>query len=199
MIKDIIKFLFTSLLYTKKEKEASVELEPVKVMEESIVVEKKKELISYEDYITASGKYKTRLYHEDLLPEYKENAKKLLEVVNPFLEELGVTSCKVSSGFRPAAINAATKGAGTKSKHLSCEAIDLEDVDGKIMNLILNNLDKLQKYNLACENWDWTPSWSHIQNVLPNSGKRIFIPSNMPAPAPKRWVGTYDAKFDKKV
>lgn len=181
MIRSVIKYLFTLLVYLN----SSIEATPIK------------NIITYENYITANGKYPTRLYHEELTPELKQNAKNLLKVVNAFLLELGYTEVVVTSGFRPNAVNSSTKGAGKGSKHLICRGIDLADADGKLMNLVLNNLHLIQKYGLATENFNWTPSWIHLQDILPNSGKRIFIPSLQPAPKPNRWSGTYDPKYNK--
>lgn len=159
-----------------------------------VIVTKKLDLITYHDYITASGKYPDRLNSGELTEELKANAEKLLSVVNPFLHDLGVESVTVTSGFRPQAVNSKTTGAGAKSNHLICKAIDLADKDGKLMKLVLENMDKLKQYNLWVEDFCHTPSWLHLQSVAPRSGKRIFVPSTKPAPAPNRWDGKYDTK-----
>lgn len=183
MIKYIIKYLFT--LFSIPQKEEKVK---------EVVVTKKLDLITYHDYITASGKYPDRLNSGELTEELKANAEKLLSVVNPFLHDLGIESVTVTSGFRPQAVNSKTTGAGAKSTHLRCLGIDLADSKGSLMNLVLENMDKLKQYSLYAEDFRYTPVWLHLQCVPPSSKKRIFVPNTKPAPAPNRWDGKYDTK-----
>lgn len=198
MIKDIIKYLFTLLSYHNNPKEANTMTKETPI---AVKIEGFKEIpkppISYKDYITANDKYPTRLYHEELTHECKENALELLIVVNAFLLELGCNTVTVTSGFRPNSINASTVGAGSKSKHLTAEAVDIADPYGKLMELILENLHIAQKHGVYFEDFRHTSTWVHIQSKRPNSGKRIFLPSMNPAPSPDRWDGKYDDKYDK--
>jgi hypothetical protein len=82
----------------------------------------------------------------------------------------------VSSGWRPQAINAALANASPRSKHLSCEAIDLEDPEGALDAWCLRNLDALEAVGLWLEHPDATPGWCHLQTVPPRSGRRVFMP-----------------------
>jgi len=137
------------------------------------------DLITLEQYLTASGSYPDRATHKELTKEYVENAKKLLKVVNQALKDLGIKSVRVSSGFRPSSVNKATKGAAKVSSHLSCEAIDL--VDDKNQSLCkLFTKEVLEKYNLFREDSDATigkvSNWCHLQTRKTSSGKRIFKP-----------------------
>ena len=121
-------------------------------------------MITYEQYITASGKYPERLTHPELTEELKTNAIQLLSKVNAFLIELGLTNVSVSSGFRPTEVNAATKGSAKASLHCQCRAIDLGDVDGKIDALITSRDDLKKKYMLWQESPMNTKGWAHLDN-----------------------------------
>jgi hypothetical protein len=86
------------------------------------------------------------------------------------------TQSAVSSGWRPAAINANTAGAAVKSKHMTCEACDLYDPDGEIDEWALANPDVLADLDLWQEHPSATKGWAHFQTVPPRSGNRVFYP-----------------------
>lgn len=109
-----------------------------------------------------------------ITPEQKSNAENLLVSINLLLEEYG-KELEVSSGYRPPAINA-NAGGSKKSKHMSCEAIDLRDPDKSFKKWCVDNLNLLEKYGLYMEHPDYTPTWCHLQSVAPGSKKRIFKP-----------------------
>jgi hypothetical protein len=56
----------------------------------------------------------------------RANAEELVEKVNQLLSRFG-EGRRVSSGWRPPQVNAATPGAAKRSLHMTCEAVDLED------------------------------------------------------------------------
>lgn len=98
----------------------------------------------------------------------KPNVEKLLPLVNAFLGELfpGRTF-GVSSGFRPAAVNAATPGAAKHSTHLIGKGVDIDDHS----NFLKTNLDPennagqaatLRRYGLFMECRKQTPTWCHL-------------------------------------
>lgn len=122
-------------------------------------------MINLEQYASAHGKYPNRLKDPEFTLEVMDNAQKLLDKVNAFLVEIGVKDVKVSSGFRPSAVNAATPGAAKKSAHLSGLAIDIEDPDGKLDELVVSKPDLLRKYGLFVEDPKSTPKWCHIDCV----------------------------------
>lgn len=135
-----------------------------------------KELISLDDYITASGKYPARASSPELTEEVLKNAKVLLEKLNAFLNELGVTEVKVSSGFRPSSANAKAGGA-KRSAHMTGEACDLADRDGALDRLIEQNHELLKKYNLWLEAPAKTASWTHLDiRQRSKREKNIFFP-----------------------
>lgn len=106
----------------------------------------------------------------------------------------------VSSGYRPAAINAGIAGAAKNSTHTLCMACDIQDTDGSVRKWVLANLKLMQEFGLWIEDFRWTPTWVHFQ-IRPAS-KRVFLaydPAKVPMTAPKIWDGKYDAKFDKSA
>ena len=118
-------------------------------------------------------------YPAEYTPEVKANAEDLLNRVNALLLDLGLGPTYpvyVSSGWRPSAVNAATAGAAKKSNHMLGRALDLKDGDGKLGKLFLANLHLLKKHGLYLENPEKTRGWSHLQNVAPGSGSRVFNP-----------------------
>lgn len=92
--------------------------------------------------------------------------------MNALLKELEVVAT-VSSGFRPSAANSNAGGA-KKSAHMSGEAIDLVDIDGKLK--VKMSLELLKKYDLYMESGEYTKTWLHLQTRPTRSGRRIFIP-----------------------
>lgn len=134
-------------------------------------------MINLEDYISASGKYPERLNSEELTKTIKDNAVVLLNKVNQLLQELGITNVKVSSGFRPSAVNAKVKGAAKKSLHMSGRAVDIYDPEHEIMHKILARPDLLKKYDLWLEAPECTPSWTHLDNgTRTERPLRVFKP-----------------------
>lgn len=136
-----------------------------------------KEIIKISDYITASGRYMDRLQHSELTDEVKDNARKLLAVVNQLLDELGIKSANVTSGFRPSNVNKNTPGAAKKSLHQQGLAVDmLDDKDQTLAKLIQSKPEMLKKYNLWLEDPEATVGkqtcWVHL-----DLGSRVDRPS----------------------
>ena len=82
----------------------------------------------------------------------------------------------VSSGWRPAAINARTSGAAAKSKHVRCQALDVYDPAGHLDDWCMANQPVLAEIGLWLEHPGSTPGWSHVQTLPPGSGRRVFHP-----------------------
>ncbi len=114
-------------------------------------------------------------HREELTRELRANARETLRRVNRLLRLAGLAR-KVSSGWRPAAVNAAVPGAAKGSKHLSCQAIDLEDRDGRLDEWCMTHLAVLEELQLWLEHPDATPGWCHLQILPPRSGRRVFYP-----------------------
>ena len=107
--------------------------------------------------------------------ELLENAIDTVEKVNKLLDAFG-SQRKVTSGYRPASVNAAIPNAAKKSNHMLCKACDLEDVDGKLDKWCMDNLHVLTEIGLWLEHPSATKTWCHIQTVPPKSGNRVFYP-----------------------
>jgi hypothetical protein len=107
--------------------------------------------------------------------ELRANADEIVAKASELLSRFGQLR-RVSSGWRPPAINATTPGAARKSLHMSCEAVDLEDEDGSLDDWCLEHPEVLQEIGLWQEHPAATKGWCHLQIVPPRSGKRVFYP-----------------------
>lgn len=105
-----------------------------------------------------------------LSKEQESNLEKLLIAVNK-LRKLYNKAMFVSSGYRPGHYNKAAGGAA-KSSHLTCQAVDFKDADGKLKAWITPEI--LVECGLYMEHPDHTPSWLHVQ-TRPTKN-RIFKP-----------------------
>jgi DNA-directed RNA polymerase subunit M/transcription elongation factor TFIIS len=125
---------------------------------------------------------------EDLSDEFKNNLEELLKRVNLFRKEYGIPMY-VNSGYRSEEHNAKIGGA-KGSAHMTCEAVDFRDNDGKLFEFIKNDPAILERCDLYMENPGWTNSWIHLQSRPTKSGKRIFIPysDGRAATAPEREI-----------
>ncbi len=103
------------------------------------------------------------------------NAYVMVARANALLERACI-ACSVNSGWRPHAINAVVPNASPRSRHLTCEAIDLADPDDRLDAWCLRHLEVLTEIGLWLEHPDATPGWCHVQIVPPRSGRRVFRP-----------------------
>lgn len=136
------------------------------------------------------------LFASDYTQAISDNLDHLLMQVNIFMKDykFGV---EVTSGWRPAAVNASTKGAAPKSNHMVGLAMDLLDADGNLMSYVLAHLQEATELGLYFEDFRWTKNWVHIQTCSPKSKNRIYKPSEALPPCPQKWNGKYDSKFNK--
>ena len=127
-------------------------------------------------YFKISEYTKNREIEHPMTEEQEENMHKLLAVIDELRERYG-KPLKISSGYRPEAVNKAVGGA-KKSNHVMCLAVDFVD-DPKtrpFTKWCVTNLPILEELGLYMEDPRHTPNWVHLQLVAPRSGKRIFIP-----------------------
>jgi hypothetical protein len=112
-----------------------------------------------------------------MTPEIERNAERLLGLVNALLAIYGGHP-KVSSGWRPPAVNAATPNAAHNSKHMTGQAIDLVDPDGMLDEWLTSDagLDAMNAIGLWMEHPAATKGWAHLQSIPPASGRRVFYP-----------------------
>lgn len=136
-----------------------------------MVIRKRSTALKLGDYYM--GRDKT--HRAELNRELRANARETLRRINRLLKRASMTG-RVSSGWRPAAINARIPGAAKGSRHLHCLAIDLEDRNGALDAWCMANLAVLEELGLWLEHPDATPGWCHLQTCPPRSGNRIFNP-----------------------
>ena len=134
-------------------------------------------------------------YPEDYTEEISDNIDKLLTIINKVRSAYNKPMI-VESGWRPLSINDDTANAARNSNHKKGLAVDIKDVDGKLWQWVLLNLDLIKRFGIYLEDKRWTPTWVHFQIVPPKSKKRIFIPSTAPAKAEDIWDGKYDPKYN---
>src|SRR5262245_61737990 len=118
--------------------------------------------MTYEEYwMGRAGTHST-----DLTTEIVANAAILVERVKKLLKVFGEDRA-ITSGWRPPSVNAATPNAAAKSKHMTGQAIDLEDHDGDLDQWCLDNPDILAEHQLWQEHPSATKNWCHLQSVPP--------------------------------
>ena len=127
-----------------------------------------------------------QLYPSEFTPEVFQNATTTIDRVNLLIktmQEDGVVienhpkhGNPVSSGWRPAAVNANVKGAAPRSKHMTAQACDLYDPEGEIDEWCFSHPEVLAAIGLWLEHPSATKGWCHLQVVPPRSGNRFFYP-----------------------
>ncbi len=127
------------------------------------------------------------LYPKDLTATIKANAAITVEATNKLLklmEDDGVdtSGTKCNSGWRPKAINSKTPGSDPNSPHVTAEAIDLSDVNGKIKQWVGKNPSKVKQAGfVATEDFKITSTWCHLQTrgvLTGQMGKAIWLASS---------------------
>lgn len=121
--------------------------------------------------LTLKDYYKGRdvVYKKDLTSTIIKNATHTVACFNKLLklmEEDGVdtSSAVFNSGWRPAAVNNATKGADPNSPHVTAEAGDLGDVNGRFKKWVSANPEKVLSAGfVATEDPKITSTWCHLQ------------------------------------
>lgn len=112
-------------------------------------------------------------------PDIDYNLKILLYRINQVRNTYG-NPMIVTSGLRSQvqqdALIAEGKSTASKSKHLTGQAVDILDKDGKLKEWIKNNVPLMETIGLWIEDFQSTPTWVHFQVVAPKSGNRFFKP-----------------------
>lgn len=124
-------------------------------------------------------------YPDEVTDEKRANAADMVYRTNRLLgiaqthdvtiEDNPKTGSPVSSGFRPAALNAAAGGA-VRSKHMDCNAVDIFDPDGDLDEFCMNHQHVLRSLGLYLEHPSATKGWTHVQRIAPRSGNVVFYP-----------------------
>lgn len=114
-----------------------------------------------------------RITLAQLTPEQLGNANTIVPRVNELLEKFGeYRAC--NSGYRSAEDQKHINPRASKSKHLICAAIDLEDKDGRLNKFCKDNPELLKSIGLWCE--ERQGNWQHFQCLPPLSKKLWFFP-----------------------
>jgi hypothetical protein len=100
------------------------------------------------------------------------NMADLLSRINHLIATFKIGT-RVTSGYRPSAINEKIGGA-KMSTHTVCAGIDLLDTQGDIGKMLKCNVKILEEYGLYLENPDYTKGWVHLDTKTRKN--RIFIP-----------------------
>lgn len=112
-------------------------------------------------------------------PEIEANLKDLCDKINVlrlwYSYPVSITSGLRSQAQQDALIKAG-KSKASKSKHLTGQAVDLADADGKLKAWAGENLELMAELELWMEDFGSTPTWVHFQIVPPASGARVFKP-----------------------
>lgn len=141
--------------------------------------------------ITLTQYFGPHIDHSDATAEKRENALAMLDRVNGLLEiaySEGVelltnpaTQSRISGsgngGFRTQLSSVGAKS----SKHKIGRAVDVYDPRRELAKWCVNNLDMLERFGLYMEDPRWTPTWVHLQDMPPGSGKVVYVPSTQPA------------------
>lgn len=148
-------------------------------------------LITLDDYWTGPGRVRRdELYPLDLSTTVRANAMRWVAVANDLAERLGLlgialstnpkTGTPLSSGWRPPKVNDATSNAAARSLHISGQAGDVYDPDGRIDDYLMAHQELLADFGVWIEHPEATPTWSHWQIVPQGSfavtGKRVYWP-----------------------
>jgi len=117
-----------------------------------------------------------KLYSEDYTLDVRANAENLIKRVNNLFIALKHPVPEVTSGWRPAAINAKV-GGSKKSLHMMGRAVDLADSEGTTKILIAEHPSLLRDFGLWMEDPDSTPGWCHLDcGIRSERLIRIFKP-----------------------
>lgn len=134
----------------------------------------------FTDYVTKADRRVQ--YASEFTDDIKNNAIKLLGLINQLLMDLGIEEADVTSGWRPAVINNKTTNAAKKSYHMLGMACDvLDDEKQNLAKLIASRPDLLKKYGLWLESPDSTKgintNWAHLDiGTRADRPSRVFLP-----------------------
>ncbi len=141
-------------------------------------------------------------YAEDFRPEYQVNGEDTDRRIRALYAEFCADGGKhrpedmrYASGWRPKAVNEATRNSATLSTHLTADAGDVEcDADGSFAWWCWKNTSRLEHHGLYMEHPVATVirarvekkrPWCHLQRVPPKSQKRVYWPDSR---SPQEWA-----------
>jgi len=113
-------------------------------------------------------------FTQEMPDTFRQNMLELLGCIDVLRREYGKPMV-VTSGWRPPAYNEEIGGA-KNSAHITCQAIDIKDLDGSLKAWLKENTAWLVTLDLYMEKGKYTPTWVHLQTRPTKSGRRVFIP-----------------------
>ena len=132
-------------------------------------------MITREDYFM--GRDKSYPPSEAMLKNAEETIYRVNLLLSLYYQaDPDAEKTKVTSGYRPPLINAATPNAAPRSKHMTCQAVDLADPEGELDDWCMDNQKVLEQIGLWMEHPSATKNWTHLQIAPPRSGKTVFYP-----------------------
>lgn len=117
--------------------------------------------------------------HYPTTPEIDDNLSKLLIAINVIRTAWGkpmIVTSGLRSAYQQGMLIAMGRSTATKSHHLTGEAVDILDEDGRLKDWVLDNMSLMETTGFWFEDFEHTKGWVHFQCVPPKSGRRIFIP-----------------------
>lgn len=91
---------------------------------------------------------------------------------NPSTQTL--VSGQLNGGIRPVGSTVGAKF----SKHQSGHGVDIYDPHRTLAQWCWDHRSRIRaEFGLCMENFRWTPTWVHFQDVPPGSGLTVFIPN----------------------
>lgn len=90
------------------------------------------------------------------------------------LEEAYESPFLVTSGVRDIELQKIINPHNMNSAHLTGDAVDVSDVDGKIYSFCISNVDLMIKLGLWFEMRTYCPRWTHMQTRP--AQRRFFVP-----------------------
>lgn len=134
-------------------------------------------MITLQDYLHGNDTRYPADYTRDIEAAAKDTVARLNALLALFGERRSLTS-----GWRPAALNARTPGASKTSWHILAKAADFADSGGDLDDWLMS--PKGEEALIQCGLWHEHPSstkgamggegWCHVQTVAPRSGNRHF-------------------------
>ncbi|HBH36957.1 MAG TPA: hypothetical protein DDX06_01070 [Curvibacter sp.] len=149
--------------------------------------------------ITSAQYFGPYAEHPDATAERRYHATALLDVVNDLLEVAKADGCEFPENPSTKSVIAGSRNGGCRpqdsrvgagnSKHKEGRAVDIYDPRRQFASWCMAHPEELKKRGIHMEDPRWTPTWVHLQDVPPGSGKLVYIPSTAPAlaAAPSQW------------
>jgi hypothetical protein len=137
--------------------------------------------------------------HADATPAVQQAARAMLAKVNDLYARAAEDGCELPDnpatgsgvsgnghgGFRPQDCQVGA----SNSTHKDGRGVDRYDPHRQFAAWCLAHPHELTKRGLHMEDPRWTPTWVHLQDVPPHSGRLVYVPSTAPAlaQAPAAW------------